>query len=158
MTKELIEQANEAIMQLRIKAERDKVTEKDLYDVKILLCKAIDTLPQLVGYGEIIDAIKTQTDIIKKLISRQRIVNLDEAIAYYEKLHERLNRDKATAKPVDGIDNILPTEKEAQKYCNGAFGFDSNSSDKEHGFISGYDWTINLIKHRLQQITAPPKQ
>lgn len=41
-----IKQADELLTQLRIKAANEiKITERELYDVQMLLCKAIDSLP-----------------------------------------------------------------------------------------------------------------
>ena len=37
-------------------------------------------------FEELYDAVKVQLQIIKNLISSKRVVNLDEAIAYYETL------------------------------------------------------------------------
>ena len=42
----LIDDANELLMQLRIKSEKERINEKQLYDVQMLLYKALDKLRQ----------------------------------------------------------------------------------------------------------------
>lgn len=46
-------------------------------------------LPNKVDVEELIQAIKTQTQIIEALVGSQRVVNLDESISYYKKLVEK---------------------------------------------------------------------
>jgi hypothetical protein len=40
----LIEEADEALMRLRVKSQKEPINEKELYDVQTLLCKALDQL------------------------------------------------------------------------------------------------------------------
>jgi predicted nucleic acid-binding protein len=47
------------------------------------------SLPNKVDVEELIQAIKTQTQIIEALVGSQRVVNLDESISYYKKLVEK---------------------------------------------------------------------
>lgn len=40
-------------------------------------------------HDELVESVKVQLDIIKNLIASKRVVNLDEAISYYEQLLKR---------------------------------------------------------------------
>lgn len=42
----LIEDANELLMKLRVKSEKETINEKQLYEVQMLLYKALDKLRQ----------------------------------------------------------------------------------------------------------------
>ena len=61
------------------------------------------------------------------------------------------NKKKITTKPKAKalnkalVINMLPTDDDAEKYANGAFGFDSDSYEKERAFISGVDCVKNEI-------------
>lgn len=57
----LIEDANELLMQLRIKSEKETINEKQLYDVQMLLYKALDKLrqPNVSGSLPTMQEIKT---------------------------------------------------------------------------------------------------
>ncbi len=51
-----IKQADELLTQLRIKAANEiKITERELYDVQMLLCKAIDFLSTETDKSEAVD-------------------------------------------------------------------------------------------------------
>lgn len=42
----------------------------------------------------------------------------------------------------------LPTEADASAYANGAFGYEDDAYDKERGFMSGYQWTVDWINSK----------
>ena len=46
--------------------------------------------------------------------------------------------------------SMLPTDKDAEHYANGAFGFESDSYDKERAFMSGVDWMRNELSRKLE--------
>lgn len=63
------------------------------------------------------------------------------------KMAELLNKRRLSNKKF--VTNILPSEKEANDYVRGSFGFERDSFDKESAFISGVDWTLDEIKRKL---------
>ncbi len=44
---------------------------------------------------------------------------------------------------------LLPTEKDADEYANGAFGYERDSYDREQAFLSGVDWMRCKIAEKL---------
>lgn len=50
--------------------------------------------------------------------------------------------------PVSGS-LLLPTEADASAYAIGAFGYEADADDKERGFMSGYQWTVDWIYSKL---------
>lgn len=45
---------------------------------------------------------------------------------------------------------MLPTEKEAEQYANGNFGYERGADEQERAFVSGVDWVLCEIKRKLQ--------
>ena len=51
--------------------------------------------------------------------------------------------------------SIIPTEKDAEKYANGYYGFPEGQEDyisisaSESGFVDGCDWTRNQIENKI---------
>lgn len=73
------------------------LNDKDLQREHWAFCKAYEKFTALrqplvsgaLPNDELIDTVRIQLSIIKNLISGKRVVNLDEAIAYYSSLVEK---------------------------------------------------------------------
>lgn len=46
--------------------------------------------------------------------------------------------------------DMLPTEKEAEQYANGNFGYERGSDEKERAFVSGTDWMRWEVERKLK--------
>ena len=51
---------------------------------------------------------------------------------------------------IEDVMALLPTEKEAEQYANGYFGYESGTDEQERAFVSGVDWILCEIKRKLQ--------
>ena len=58
------------------------------------------------------------------------------------------NTDKALH--IADVIAMLPTEKEAEQYANGNFGYERGSSEQESAFVSGVDWMRCEIERKLK--------
>ena len=55
---------------------------------------------------------------------------------------------KAELKPED-LTSLLPTEKQAEEYVLGYFGYDAGSDQREKDFVSGVTWVLDKLKQDL---------
>ncbi len=51
-------------------------------------------------------------------------------------------------KPEDLI-SLLPTEKQAEEYVLGYFGYEADSDQREKDFVSGVTWVLDKLKQDL---------
>lgn len=62
-----------------------------------------------------------------------------------------ISKPKPVASDKELIMRLLPTEKEAQSYVNGSFGYGSDSLDRERSFISGAEWVRDTVIMKLDK-------
>lgn len=50
--------------------------------------------------------------------------------------------------------NMIPTDKEAQEYVKGAYGYeyDEHASYQENAFVNGCDWMRDRLKEKLESL------